>query len=195
MTDTAAAAPAAPYSWDKPPAGTVVRGESCITWTIPREYLTETLELPYGRRRKVDGPKPEVIRDEITEQSRWSTYHELLFRMPGQPENEAWLLGYERGSTEYQDDIDWFDDATGIQCELYELTPTFAQEWKMVDPRRTRAPELADVIRGAAVEMQKAGLLSDWDIGQLENILGQAQARKVIQDHIAAPETVDGVAQ
>lgn len=62
------------------------------------------------------------VRDEITDTTRWSTHHELIFKHDG----KLYSATYSRGATEQQDERPW-DGEDEIECtevEAYEKTVT-----------------------------------------------------------------------
>lgn len=75
-------------------------------WTsrvFTREQLRKELGLPGGRNKGACV----VVSDEIDDTTRWSVLHTLIFRLPDQPENEAWEVSYSVGATEQQDESPW----------------------------------------------------------------------------------------
>lgn len=91
--------------------------------TFTREYLKDELGLPRNTAL--------TIEDEIIDQGRWTTVHELTFRLPGQPNNEAWCATYEVGSTEHQETRPW-EDEPEIECVLLHLVEKVVKVWEPV---------------------------------------------------------------
>lgn len=63
----------------------------------------------------------DCVRDLILDTSRWSVYHELIFRH----ENKLYVTTYSCGATELQDESPWEYDGDEIECaevEEYERT-------------------------------------------------------------------------
>lgn len=56
-----------------------------------------------------DGAK--VLSDEVTSSGRWAAYHDLVFSFEG----ASWLVKYQRGLTEVQDDRPEFDSCIAVQ--------------------------------------------------------------------------------
>lgn len=98
--------------------------------------------LPY------DAPEGMVISDRITGMSRWAAIHELIFRLPGQPEGEAWRVTYRHAATEIQDERAW-DDMTTVKATLVRQVVRTMTVWESTDgPPEPRA------IVGGPVEMR-----------------------------------------
>ena len=89
------------------------------TQKFTREYLREELDLPGGEFS---------LHDRVTDQGRWDTYHELIFRTPETPEGHGWLTSYARGSTENCDTRP-FDDEEEHECMLVKLVPKMSKAW------------------------------------------------------------------
>lgn len=70
----------------------------------------------------------QIVTDTIEDQRRWSTDHRLIFRLPGQPETEAWETGYSVGSTEVQDERPW-EHEDEVECELVHLVEKTVKVW------------------------------------------------------------------
>lgn len=72
-----------------------------------------------------------VVSDTISDQDRWTTMHDLVFRLPGMPDDLAYSTWYRTGSTEQQDEAPWeFEDA---ECVLVRATPVTRIEWQPVE--------------------------------------------------------------
>ncbi len=74
-------------------------------------------------------PGGEIVLDEIIYQSRWSIHHRLVFRLEGQPEDEAWQVEYSRGATEMQDEMPWEDDDV-VEAELVKREERTVFVWE-----------------------------------------------------------------
>jgi hypothetical protein len=48
-----------------------------------------------------------IVSDVLCGHKRWSVVHELTFRLPGQPEGEAWRVYYNVPATESQEEAPW----------------------------------------------------------------------------------------
>lgn len=88
--------------------------------TKTREEMND-LDLPWG------GGDAVVVEDSIIDQRRWSTVHELVFRLPGMPEELAYRTTYSVGSTECQDESPWEYEAA--ECVLVRAVPVTRVEW------------------------------------------------------------------
>lgn len=75
-----------------------------------------------------DAPRATVISDRTSEQRRWVTVHELIFRLPGMPEHLAYRTHYDVGSTEYQPDEPW-EDGDAV-CTLVQQAEKVVKVWK-----------------------------------------------------------------
>jgi len=67
--------------------------------------------------------------DEIDDQSRWSTYHTLVFKTNN--EGRFYRTGYSVGSTEMQDERPWEYEGDAIECE--EVFPVEVKTVKYVN--------------------------------------------------------------
>lgn len=72
--------------------------------TFKRSFLYDELDLP-ARPGKYDSV--EVLAETLLDSRRWSLDYELVFRLPDQPEGEAWRVYYSVGATEQQDERAW----------------------------------------------------------------------------------------
>jgi hypothetical protein len=84
-----------------------------------RDYLRENLDLPGGEFS---------LKDRVTDQGRWDTYHELIFREPETPDGYGWLTSYSTASTE-NGDTKPFDDEEEHECTLVRLAPKMIKTW------------------------------------------------------------------
>lgn len=90
--------------------------------TKTRQEMT-ALGLPGGRKK--DGAT--VVEDTISAQDRWTTTHDLIFRLPDMPDNLAYSTWYREGSTEQQDESPWeYEDA---ECVLVRKVPKVVEAW------------------------------------------------------------------
>jgi len=82
-----------------------------------------------------------VVEDTITEQGRWTTSHDLIFRLLNMPDNLAYQTYYREGSTEQQDESAWeYDDAV---CTLVRKVPKVVEVWESADkPARIHVADL-----------------------------------------------------
>lgn len=91
--------------------------------TKTRQEMND-LDLPWG------GGEAKVVSDVIFDKSRWSLHHELIFRLPGMPDDLAYRTTYSEGSTESQDESPWeYDDAV---CVLVRAVPVTKMAWMYV---------------------------------------------------------------
>ena len=86
-----------------------------------------------------------VIANDIADQSRWSIYYDLIFRLDDQPESQAWSTGYSVGATEQQDEAPWENDDE-IEATLVEAVEVKRIEW---------VPVKADGTDGARDHVQR----------------------------------------
>ena len=72
----------------------------------------------------LDGDEGEIVLDKITDTSRWSVHHELVFRPEG--EEKLYRASYSVGATEQQDEGPWEYEETvdTVEVEAYEKTVT-----------------------------------------------------------------------
>lgn len=104
-----------------------------LTMTKTRQEMSD-LELPWG------GGEATVVSDRITSTGRWSTISELIFRLPGMPDDLAYRTIYSQGATEQQDEAPW-EHAAAV-CSLVRAVPVTRIEWQKVEPSTTpTAPE------------------------------------------------------
>lgn len=73
------------------------------TRVFTREQLTEEFELPWNNK----SDKCTIISNDIVDQTRWSVIHDLIFQLPDQSTDEAWMVSYSVGATECQDESPW----------------------------------------------------------------------------------------
>lgn len=78
-----------------------------------KKYLVDELDLPWT-----------AIYDEITDNSRWSIYHKIVFEDDG----KFWSTSYSVGATECQDERPW-DYEDKIECYEVELKEVMKTEW------------------------------------------------------------------
>lgn len=90
--------------------------------TKTRQEMT-ALGLPGGRKK--DGAT--VIENTITDQDRWTTSHELIFRLPYMPDDLAYSTWYREGSTEQQDEAPWEHESA--ECVLVRKVPKVVETW------------------------------------------------------------------
>lgn len=91
-----------------------------------REYLKE-LGLPY----EIDEADGKIISTEIDGTRRWSTDYSLIFWLTGMPENQAWLVGFSRGSTECQDEKPW-EYEEQVNATLVHKVKKIVSVWEAV---------------------------------------------------------------
>ena len=74
-----------------------------------KDFLKNELELPYN-----------AIKDTITDTSRWSIHHEIIF----EHDSKFYKTNYSEGATESQCESPWeyADNITCIEVELKEVT-------------------------------------------------------------------------
>lgn len=96
-----------------------VPARSPTTKKFHRDYLRDDLDLPGGEFS---------LKDRVTDQGRWDTYHELVFRTPETPDGYGWLTSYATQSTE-NGDTRPFDDEEEHECTLVKLVPKMSKTW------------------------------------------------------------------
>lgn len=89
-----------------------------VTKTFPTSVL-EAMRFGDGEDYSADY-SVECIQDSIVDQSRWSTFHEYVFR--DLKTNKLYSVTYESGSTEMQEDIGFESDFNGM-TECVEVKP------------------------------------------------------------------------
>ena len=91
-----------------------------VKMTKTREEMN-ALDLPWG------GGEALVLQDKVTDQTRWSTIHELTFRLAEMPDFLAYRTTYSKGSTEYQDERPW--EHSPAECVLVQRVPQITEVW------------------------------------------------------------------
>lgn len=81
------------------------------------DFLSEELDLPYG-----------AIEDNITDSSRWSIYHEIIFEYEG----KYYRTSYSCGATECQDEGPW-DNEDSVVCTEVEEKEVLVKQWVPVE--------------------------------------------------------------
>ena len=92
-----------------------------------RRFKVEDLKemgLPYYA--EVD--EVEIVSDEITGTSRWSIFHELIFRY----EDKYYRCDYSVGATEMQYEAPW-EYETEIDCHEVHLVEHMVEVWEDID--------------------------------------------------------------
>ena len=80
---------------------------------LKKEYMIEELDLPC-----------DAILDEITDTSRWSVHHRIIFSYQGR----FWETYYSEGATEMQDEGPWEYDEE-VECYEVELKEVTVKKW------------------------------------------------------------------
>lgn len=88
-----------------------------MTKKFSKEYLTNELDLPYN-----------AIKDKITDSSRWSIYHEIVFEDDG----KYWKTWYSVGATEEQEERPW-DYEDEVKCTEVEKKIVQVERWVEVE--------------------------------------------------------------
>jgi len=87
-----------------------------------KEYLIDELDLPFlADERKV-----------INTNGRWTEIVEIIFRLPDQIDETAWLTTYERGSTEDCNISPW-EYKENVECTLVRKKKILVEMWSEVD--------------------------------------------------------------
>ena len=86
------------------------------TIKLHKDFLKNELDLPY-----------EAILDEITDTTRWSSHHRIIFTYEG----KFYETYYSEGLTELQDESPWeYDDE--VECHEVELKEVMVKKWVRV---------------------------------------------------------------
>jgi hypothetical protein len=83
------------------------------TIKLHKDYLIDELDLPDS-----------AIKDTITDTSRWSAHHEIIFAYDG----KFYRTHYSCGLTESQDESPWEYDKE-VECTEVELTEKTVKVW------------------------------------------------------------------
>lgn len=89
-----------------------------IKKTFDRDYLKNELGLPYEN----------AIVDEITDTTRWSIMHEIVFKDNG----KFYLTTYSVGATEMQLESPW-EYESKVECIEVELREVKVEKWMPVE--------------------------------------------------------------
>jgi hypothetical protein len=81
------------------------------------KYLKNELDLPYS-----------AILDEITDTSRWSIHHKIVFEHEG----KYYRTFYSEGATEMQDESPW-EYEKEVDCVEVELKEVVVEQWVPVN--------------------------------------------------------------
>lgn len=97
------------------------------------EQMIEEFQLPWG-----GNPDVEVLLDRLTDTTRWSVYHELIFSVGG----KKYLTKYSVGATKYQEEGPW-QDQNEVECQEVHQVKKIVKEWVPVDnhPPKTVTPQ------------------------------------------------------
>lgn len=119
--------------------------------TKTRQEMND-LDLPWG------GGEALVLQDNVTDQTRWSTIHELVFRLPDMPDGLAYRTTYSKGSTEIQDESPW--EHGPAECVLVRKVPKVVETWtaepvsKIPDLRAATNRKIREFVPGKWRESQ-----------------------------------------
>lgn len=86
---------------------------------FPRDYMLSVLE----------GDEGEIISDEITDHSRWSVSHTLIWKRNN---HEVYSCYYSIGATEYQDESPW-EYEKEVECYPMRLVTKTIEVWKKIN--------------------------------------------------------------
>ncbi|ODA08253.1 hypothetical protein [Paenibacillus polymyxa] len=78
-----------------------------------KNYLINELDLPYS-----------ALVDDITDTSRWSIHHEIVFEHEG----KFYQTYYSEGATEMQDESPW-EYEEDVDCDEVELKEVKVMKW------------------------------------------------------------------
>ena len=87
------------------------------TKDFPRQTMLDVL---YGEAGT-------IVRDEITDNSRWSIHHFLIFSLDGQ----LYSSQYSEGATEYQDERPWEYEDT-VTCTLMQQVERLVTDYEAI---------------------------------------------------------------
>ncbi|PAD70599.1 hypothetical protein CHH83_02010 [Bacillus sp. 7586-K] len=86
------------------------------TIKLDKKYMMNELALPYS-----------ALLDEITDTSRWSIHHRIIFPYQG----KFYEAHYSEGATEMQDESPWeYDDE--VECDEVQLKEVTVKKWVRV---------------------------------------------------------------
>jgi hypothetical protein len=86
-----------------------------------------------------------IVSDKLADNNRWSIRHELIFRLPSQPDDEAWLTHYSVGATEQQDERPW-EDEDEVDAVLVREVAKLVKVWEPVrTPEEVRHDHLLEI--------------------------------------------------
>ncbi|MCL1696387.1 hypothetical protein [Lysinibacillus sp. BPa_S21] len=86
------------------------------TIKLHKDYLKNELDLPSS-----------AVLDEITDTSRWSVHHRIIFKHDG----KFYEAYYSEGATEMQDERPWeYEDE--VECDEVELKEVKVVKWVKV---------------------------------------------------------------
>lgn len=83
------------------------------TIKLHKDYLINELDLPYS-----------AVLNNITDTSRWSIHHEIVFAHDG----KFYQTYYSEGATEQQDESPWEYD-NEVECHEVELKEVTVKKW------------------------------------------------------------------
>ncbi len=102
------------------------------TRTFTREELDD-LGLPYGWRKD----RVTIISQEMVDKRRWYITTACTFRLPEQPEDEAWVVYYNDPSTECQDSQDIWNDEDDVTATLVRKVTKTLEVWEPANKETT----------------------------------------------------------
>ena len=83
---------------------------------LDKNYMMKELGLPYG-----------AILNEVTELTRWSVHHKIIFAYQG----KFYQTYYSEGATEMQDESPWeYEDE--VECHEVELKEVTVKKWVLI---------------------------------------------------------------
>jgi hypothetical protein len=98
-----------------------------VVRTFTKEELLESRGLPWGNFNEKTGESEKIYLDEITDHSRWSVGHRIVF----QYDDKVYEAYYGVGATESQDESPWeYEDE--IECTEVEEVEVVVKKWKPV---------------------------------------------------------------
>ena len=83
---------------------------------LHKDFLMNKLDLPYS-----------AVKDTITNTSRWSEHHEIIFSHDG----KFYETTYSQGLTESQDESPW-QDIEEVECYEVQLIEKLVKVWQRV---------------------------------------------------------------
>ena len=85
--------------------------------------------LPYGDECEDESKKAEILSDKIIGKHKYSTLHELIFRLPDMPDGLSYLTTYHEGMNGSGEEPWMYSDAV---CKLVRSVERVMKVWEPV---------------------------------------------------------------